>query len=68
MPAFKPKCSKLLQVCSKSSTTLDNKHKSILNEIDVEEKKIPELKKKKKIFKKFIRKNKSNRESIRDNR
>ena len=48
MPAFKPKCSKIVQVCSKSSTTLDNKHKSILDEITEEEKQIPELKKKKK--------------------
>ena len=56
MPAFKPKCSKLLQVCSKSSTTLDNKHKSILNEIDIEEKKIPELKKRRKNLKNLLEK------------
>ena len=43
MPTFKPKCSKQIKVCSKSTTTLDNKHKSILDAINEEEKLLPDL-------------------------
>ena len=35
MPTFKPKSSKKIQVCAKSTTTLDSKHRSIVEEMTV---------------------------------
>ena len=44
MPTFKPKSSKAVKVCELGSTTLDGKHKSILNELSRRESvEIPKL-------------------------
>ena len=53
MPTFKPKSSKTIQVCSKSTTTLDSKHRELLEKITQEEQvELPKLKDEKKRLKK----------------
>jgi len=37
MPTFKPKSSKTIQVCARSTTTLDGKHREIIERIDSDE-------------------------------
>lgn len=37
MPSFKPKSSKTIQVCTRSTTTLDGKHREIIERIDNDE-------------------------------
>jgi len=37
MPTFKPKSSKTIQVCEKTTTTLDSKHRSLIEEMNHEE-------------------------------
>lgn len=55
MPSFKPKNSKQINVSMKSSTTLDNKHRDILEQIkEKEETKIPELRSTKKKLQKVL--------------
>jgi len=45
MPIFKPKSSKILNTTSKNAITLDNKHRSIIDEITNDEnEKLPKLK------------------------
>ena len=49
MPTFKPKSSKKIQVCEKSTTTLDGKHKEIIEKIRQEEEEVlPDLLRRKK--------------------
>ena len=44
MPTFKPKSSKTIKVSSKSTTTLDSKHREIIDKINNDEDNIlPEL-------------------------
>jgi len=52
MPTFKPKSSKTIQVCAKSTTTLDSKHREILESISHDEDVVlPELRGKRKLLK-----------------
>lgn len=52
MPIFKPKSSKLLQITAKNSTTLDNKHKAIIDELTQDENEtLPKLKEAKQLLK-----------------
>ena len=60
MPTFKPKSSKTIQVCSKSTTTLDSKHRELLEKITQEEQvELPKLKGEKKRLKKMLKKEKN---------
>jgi hypothetical protein len=57
MPSFKPKNSKQINISLKSVTTLDNKHREILEEIkEKETNKIPELRSTKKKLQKVLKK------------
>lgn len=52
MPIFKPKSSKLLQITAKNATTLDNKHKAIIDEFTQDENEtLPKLKEAKQLLK-----------------
>jgi len=52
MPIFKPKNSKILEVSIKNATTLDTKHKAIIEEFQYDENEIlPKLKESKKLLK-----------------
>ena len=56
MPTFKPKSSKKIQVCAKSTTTLDSKHRSIVEEMTHEEEVVlPQLQSQKKKLKKVLK-------------
>ena len=56
MPTFKPKSSKTIQVCAKSTTTLDSKHRSLLEEITHEEEVVlPDLQSQKRKLKKMLK-------------
>lgn len=60
MPSFKPKNSKQINISIKSVTTLDNKHREILEEIKEKEiNKIPELRSTKKKLQKVLKKYKN---------
>lgn len=60
MPSFKPKNSKQINISIKSVTTLDNKHREILEEIkEKETNKIPELRSTKKKLQKVLKKYKN---------
>ena len=37
MPGFKPKNTKKIEICEKSNTTLDNKHKELIEEFKKEQ-------------------------------
>ena len=66
MPTFKPKSSKTIQVCSKSTTTLDSKHRELLEKITHEEEvEMPKLKLERKKLKKIL-KNEKNIEKVLD--
>jgi hypothetical protein len=57
MPSFKPKNSKQINISVKSSTTLDNKHREILEQIkDKETNKLPELRSTRKKLQKVLKK------------
>lgn len=57
MPAFKPKSSKKIIVCEKQATTLDSKHKELLDDINNNEINIlPKIIKKKKYLKNMLNK------------
>ena len=56
MPTFKPKSSKTIQVCEKSTTTLDSKHRSIIEEITYEEEVVlPQLQSQRRKLKKSLK-------------
>lgn len=56
MPTFKPKSSKTIQVCEKSTTTLDSKHRYLIEEMNHEEDVIlPQLQSQKRKLKKIIK-------------
>lgn len=56
MPSFKPKNSKQINVSFKSATTLDNKHREILDQIKYKESiKVPELRSTKKKLQKVLK-------------
>jgi len=60
MPVFKPKSSKKIEVCEKATTTLDGKHREIIEKIkDEEENLLPVLRKKRKALKASIKKSSS---------
>lgn len=66
MPTFKPKSSKTIQVCSKATTTLDSKHRELLEKITQdEEEELPKLKNEKSKLKKALKKE-NNIENILD--
>lgn len=56
MPTFKPKSSKTIQVCEKSTTTLDSKHRSLIEEMTHEEEVVlPELQSRRRKLKKSLK-------------
>ena len=65
MPTFKPKSSKTIQVCSKSTTTLDSKHRELLEKITQDEEELPKLRNEKSKLKKALKKE-SNIEKVLD--
>jgi hypothetical protein len=55
MPSFKPKNSKHIQVCSKAATTLDSKHKEIMERFkEYDEEIIPDLRRKRRRYQKQL--------------
>ena len=57
MPSFKPKGSKTIKVCEKQSTTLDGKHRAVIDALRIQEDEhIPKLKKSRMRLKKLRRK------------
>jgi len=56
MPTFKPKSSKTIQVCARSTTTLDSKHRELIESIERDENEtLPALKAEKKKLKKLLK-------------
>ncbi len=57
MPNFKPKANKKIKVDKKATVTLDSKHNEKMNDFDdITSKKIPQLKQRKKLLKKQLKK------------
>ena len=57
MPTFKPKSSKTIQVCAKSTTTLDSKHRELIESIERDETEtLPRLRSERKALKKQLKK------------
>ena len=56
MPTFKPKSSKTIQVCAKSTTTLDSKHRSLLEEMAHDEEVVlPQLQSQRRKLKRMLK-------------
>ena len=56
MPTFKPKSSKTIQVCARSTTTLDSKHRELIESIERDENEtLPQLKLEKRKLKKILK-------------